>query len=319
MPWIKMHNMIKMNNPLLFLALMVFTACKPGAGEVLITEEENGTWSLIVGQAKLLIDPADGAKDISLQIGEREFLTSKEVRKEYYGNSLWLAPQQQYWPEPKVLDFGPYTVEKSGNGVICTSQPDEENGLQYTKSILANADKQAFIHRYSIINISDTIKQLAAWEVTRFPKQGLSFFPYGDSLAPGTRYLDPSIPMLRRDGMIWHHYDPSQKGHPGKGSKAIMDGKNGWIAYLLNYHVFVKVFPDIAPEKMIPGELDVEIYVDNQYDYIEIEVLSENTRLAAGETLDWEVEWRILEIPSPIDLSAGNLELVNFIRSEIGL
>jgi hypothetical protein len=296
---------------------VIISACKPGSEDGLVKEEADGTWTLSVGQAKLLIDPDDGGKDISLLISGKEFLTGKDIRNEYYGNSLWLAPQKEYWPEPKVLDFEPYTVERLKNGIICTSQPDKVNGFKYSKTILANPGKQAFIHRYSITNISDSVKQLAAWEVTRFPKEGISLFPAGDSMAFGTRYLDPSIPMFRSDGIIWHSYDPSQKGHPGKGSKAIMDGKDGWIAYLLGDHAMVKIFPDIAPDKMVQGELDVEIYVDSEFEYIEIEVLSEKTELGLGESLEWQVEWRILEIPAGMDKSPGSQDLPVFIQSTL--
>ena len=123
--------------------------------------------------------------------------------------------------------------------------------------------------------------------------------------------------MTVSDGMIWHEYDLSQKGHPGRGSKAIIDGRDGWIAYVFKGYAVVKVFEDVLPMNIMPGEQDVEIYVDSRFDYIEIEVLSKKTELVPGEILEWQVEWRILEIPANMDISPGNQDLPTFIQSNL--
>ncbi len=301
-----------------FLAyLLTLPSCSPYPDKVTVSEQADGTWSFEMGSARLLVDPNDGAKDISLLIGDTEYITGKDVRKEYYGSSLWIAPQTRFWPQPKTLDFGVYSVTEVEHGIRCTSQPDEENGLLYIKEIKANALKQAFVHSYTIKNESDSAILLAAWEVTRHPKKGISLFPLGDTTAAGTRYLDASIPMTVSDGMVWHEYDLSQKGHPGRSSKAILDGREGWIAYVLEGYAVVKVFADVHPLDIMPGEQDVEIYVDSRFDYIEIEVLSEKTELAPGESLEWQVEWKILEIPADMDMSPGSQDLPAFIQSSL--
>ena len=301
-----------------FLAyLLTLSSCSPYPDKVTVLEQADGTWSFEMGSARLLVDPNDGAKDISLLIGDTEYLTGKDVRKEYYGSSLWIAPQTRFWPQPKALDFGVYSVTEVEHGIRCTSQPDEETGLLYIKEIKANAVKQAFIHSYTIKNESDSAIMLAAWEVTRHPKKGISLFPFGDTTAPGTRYLDASIPMTVSDGMVWHEYDLSQKGHPGNGSKATIDGRDGWIAYIFEGYAVVKVFADVHPLDIMPGEQDVEIYVDSKFDYIEIEVLSEKTELAPGESLEWQVEWKILEIPADMDISRGSHDLPALIQSSL--
>jgi hypothetical protein len=300
--------------PGLCCLIMLADACIQSAEKVTVRTQEDGSWSLEMGPARLLIDPQDGAKDISLLIGGTEYLTGQEVRKEYYGSSLWIAPQERYWPQPKALDFGTYTVVPVRNGIACTSQQDE-NGLVYRKEITVDVDNRAFVHHYTISNLADSSVLLAAWEVTRHRKQGISLFPQGDASAPATRYLDASIPMTIGHGMVWHAYDLSQKGHPGNRSKAVMDGRDGWIAYVFGGYAVVKVFGDVPPANSLPGEQDVEIYVDSRFDYIEIEVLSEKTVLEPGKSLEWKVEWRILELPAGMEMSPGNQDLPAFIRS----
>jgi hypothetical protein len=259
----------------------------------------------------------DGAKDISLLIGDIEYITGKEVRKEFYGSSLWISPQNKYWPQPKALDFEEYSARLIENGIHCTSRQDEVNGLSYKKMITTDVKKQAFVHHYTIKNESDSAKFLAAWEVTRHHKKGISLFPHGDTSASGTRYLDASIPMTISNGMVWHEYNLTQKGHPGRRSKAILDGKDGWIAYVLDRYAVVKVFEDVLPMNIMPGDQDVEIYVDSRFDYIEIEVLSEKTELAPGDSLEWQVEWKILEIPAGMEINPGNQDLPAFIQSSL--
>jgi hypothetical protein len=297
--------------------LLALHSCSLFRDKATVSEQTNGTWIFKMGPARLIVDPNDGAKDIFLLIGDTEYITGKEVRKEYYGSSLWIAPQSRFWPQPKALDFGKYSVSKLENGIRCRSQLDETNGLSYEKMIIADATKQAFIHRYTISNQSDSSIVLAAWEVTRHPKKGMSLFPHGDTSAPGTRYLDASIPMTLSDGMVWHVYDLTQKGHPGNDSKAIIDGRDGWIAYVFEGYAVVKVFEDVLPVNIMPGDKDVEIYVDSRFDYIEIEVLSEKKELDPGESLEWQVEWRILELPTDMDIPPGSQDLPAFIQSSL--
>jgi hypothetical protein len=294
--------------------IMLAPACSRSAEKGIVSARSDGTWSLEMGDARLVVDPQDGAKDVSLLLGETEYLTGKAVRKEFYGSSLWIAPQDRFWPQPEALDFGTYTVVPVRNGIACTSLQDE-NGLVYRKEITVDADHKAFVHRYTITNHADSSILLAAWEVTRHQKQGISLFPQGDASAPGTRYLDASIPMTISDGMVWHAYDLSQIGHPGHGSKAIMDGRDGWIAYVFGGYAVVKVFKDVLPVNSLPGEQDTEIYVDSRFDYIEIEVLSEKTALAPGDVLEWKVEWRILRLPSDMETNPGSKELPAYIQA----
>jgi hypothetical protein len=296
--------------------ILILQSCSRSPDKATVSSQADGTWTFEMGPARLLVDPNDGAKDISLIIGQTEYIAGKDVRKEYYGSSLWIAPQQRFWPQPWALDFGPYAVTEVQNGIRCISQPDE-NGLIYHKEITADAAQQAFIHRYTISNQSDSSIWLAAWEVTRHHKMGMSLFPQGDTSAPGTRYLDHSIPMTSAGGMIWHEYHRSQKGHPSSKSKAIIDGRDGWIAYVLEGYTVLKIFKDVLPRNTMPGEQDVEIYVDNRFDYIEIEVLSEKTELGPGDKLEWQVEWRILEIPADMDIGRGSQDLPAFIQSSL--
>ncbi len=265
----------------------------------------------------LTIDPGDGAKDIALNAYGVEMLTGKEVRKEYYGSSLWLSPQKDFWPQPDALDYESYRVYEVEGGMLFTSGPDLRHGFQYFKEIRLDDEKNAFIHTYKIKNISDSVQSCAAWEVTRLPKKGLSLFPLSEYGIDRERTIDTSITTLEKDGLMWHSYDPSQLGHPGKHCKTFAFGAEGWLAYVLEDVLLIKQFPNVPPGHIADGESDIEIYVCPRYNYIELESQSPYTSLEPGEELEYSVTWYLKKLPGDMDRIPGNDDLVKFIRETV--
>jgi hypothetical protein len=301
-----------------FLFAVLLMTCKPGTQkntEIIYNLDETITFK--IGDVLLTIDPNDGAKDISLNAYGVELLTGKEVRTEYYGSSLWLSPQKNYWPQPDELDYGSYAVTDVEGGKLFTSQPDHKHGFQYFKETRVDEKNSAFLHRYRIRNISDSLQSCAAWEVTRLPKKGMSVFPVSEHGIDEERAIDPSIPTLLKDGLMWHSYGPSQLGHPGKHCKTFAFGAEGWLAYMLEDVLLVKQFPNFSPGRVAKGESDVEIYVCGEFDYIELESQSAFTTLAPGEELEYIVTWYLGEIPDGLDTKPGSIELAGFIREII--
>ncbi|MBL7112090.1 MAG: DUF4380 domain-containing protein [Bacteroidales bacterium] len=265
----------------------------------------------------LTIDPNDGAKDISLNAYGVELLTGKEVRKEYYGSSLWLSPQGKFWPEPDALDYGPYEVSEVEGGILFTSEPDNMHGFQYFKEIRLDYERNAFIHTYKIKNISDSVQSCAAWEVTRLPKKGLSLFPLSEYGIDKKQTIDTSITTLEKDGLMWHSYDTSQLGHPGKHCKTFAFGSEGWLAYVLEDVLLIKQFPNVSPEHIAEGESDIEIYVCPQFNYIELESQGPYTSLEPGEDLGYTVTWYLKKLPEKIEKKPGSNELIKLVRETI--
>jgi len=299
-----------------FLSLIILVlSCKsPVKDHSIITKNEDQTITFKINGISLIIDPADGAKDISLNAFGLELLSWKNVREEYYGNSLWLSPQNVYWPQPDVLDYGKYSISEVDDGKLFKSQPDTTNGFQYFKEIRIDEKRKAFIHTYRIKNISDSVQSCAAWEVTRHPKKGISFFPLSDHGVDLERAIDSSIHTVEAEGVLWHTYDPSQLGHPGRHCKTFAFGAEGWLAFLMDNVLLLKQFPNYSPGQVAEGESDVEIYVSPENDYIELEEQSAYTSLEPGEILTWTVTWYIRQVPSDIQIEPGSIELLKLAR-----
>ena len=277
----------------------------------------DGTITFKTDGVQLKIDPNDGAKDISLNAFGIELLTDKDVRKEYYGSSLWLSPQKNFWPQPEFLDYGQYEVSEIKDGIRFSSKPDDEHGYQYFKEIIVDNEKNAFIHRYRIKNITDSVSSCAAWEVSRLHKKGLSFFPVSEHGIDMDRNIDSSITTLTKDGMMWHSYDPSQVDHPGKHCKTFAFGAEGWLAYVVNDVLLIKQFPNVAPEHIASGESDIEIYVCPTFNYIELESQGPYTSLNPGDDLEYTVTWYLKKLPEDMDKAPGNPHIVKLVREII--
>lgn len=235
------------------------------------------------------VDTYFGARIISLEYKGIELLTSKEVHPDYFGSSFWLSPSNSYWPPSKTLDTYPYTAEKKEDKMIFTSQKDKNLGLVYQKSISINQQDTCVKLSYVIKNMGDSARKLAAWEVTRFPKEGISVFPVNMNHIEQYRLFDEIVPSKIKDGMMWHQFTPGMEIN--NKPKLFADGLEGWIAFIQKDILLIKSFNDVPFGKEAPGENDIEIYIKPENNYIEIENQSEHIDLLPGESFIWEVKW----------------------------
>lgn len=275
--------------------------------------------TIISGKGSLSISPNEGARINSLRYDSLELLSEKEIHPIYFGSSLWLSPSKIYWPPSEVLDQAPYTYKKQENGYVFKSLNDKTLNLRYIKEVYPVDSERiiSFSIHYTITNIGQNNKSLAAWQVTRLPKDGISFFPVGQTQNTKYKELDPSIKMIRKNGIIWHAYEPGDTLISDNHSKFFCDGSEGWIAFINKKHLFVKHFPDVDPANFAPDETDIEIYVKDVLPYIEIEIQSAYETLFPGQSLYWSVNWFLTSIPDSINIDEKNKNLIDFTRSVI--
>lgn len=253
---------------------------------------------------------AKGGRIVSYKLGEKEMLTQTSEH-ENYGSTLWTAPQSDWgWPPYDILDNQDYNVEECENDLKLISKPDPKSGFQFEKSWNVNEDQSIHIE-YLIRNISNSIKSLGAWEVTRVPCGGLVFFPDGGvAKVPGSS-LKPDIQI---DGINWIHID---KKPILEHKKLFSTAKEGWVAYAISGLLFVKQFPDTKPENYSPQQGEVEIYVNKDKSYIELENQGNYQVLQPGETLSYDENWYLISIPKEINIIPGKRELPALVRQQI--
>jgi hypothetical protein len=265
-----------------------------------------------VNNTSLEIESNHGGRISSLALEGNEFLSSKSVHPKYYGSTLWMSPQAK-WSVSRlqgVLDNSVYNLVVSDmSSLHLKSQNDSLSGFLFEKQFFGNAKDTSIRIRYIITNISDEKKELAPWEVTRVPTGGLAFFPKGSH--PPLQKSNLAIQDLQ--GLIWYPYDSTTVSK----QKLFMNGGEGWLAYVKDEIILIKQFADINPNQVAPGEEEVEIYVDKEKSYIELENQGIYRTLLPSDTLTYDVKWYIRNLPSHIQSRIGNNDLIEYVRSVI--
>ncbi len=266
-------------------------------------------FDLEAGKMRMTIS-VNGGRIVSLKYNETEFLTQASEH-ENFGSTLWPAPQSNWgWPPYAVLDSMEYTAVRQGNILKMTSKPDTKSGFQIEKT-WQPAGKNSVLINYLIRNISDQSKSVGAWEVTRFPCGGLAFFPDGGAADVPASKLKPDF---MQKGINWLSIN---KQPIPQHLKLYSTASEGWLAYAIHGMLFVKQFPDTKPEEYSPHQGEVEIYINKDKSYTELENQGAYKTLKPGEALNYQEIWHLEPIPEKWKANAGNEKLVRMVRQTV--
>ena len=273
--------------------------------------KKNGIYTIKNAAQELTIDPSIGGRITELKLNDINFLTTKSIHPIFWGSTLWPSPQK-IWGGPDLveLDRSVYTDTILDNTLKMVSKPDPKSGFIFTKEFSVNSKLGAFELKYSITNGSDTIRKVAAWEVTRVQTGGLTFFPTGQ----GLRWGNIAGLVKESNGISWFNYEPDKI--PSKHNKFFSDGKEGWIAQVNNGIIFIKYFKDEPKELAAPSEAEIEVYTNPDKTYVEVEVQGGYTTLKPGASLTWTVFWYIKKLPK-MKVETGNQKLIDFVRNQM--
>ena len=253
---------------------------------------------------------ANGGRIISYSLGKNEFITSLKEHVNF-GSTLWVAPQSDWgWPPYDALDNQEYVTTKIGDKVKMISKPDPISGLQFEK-IWVPAGNQSIQIIYKIKNISRTAKRIGAWEVTRVPCGGVAFFPWGGS---GSVPQSSLKKYVRKKNINWISIDKTPLHNH---QKLFSTGKEGWLAYAFNGTLFVKQFQDTKYFQYSPNQGEIEIYLDKNKNYAELENHGSYQLLLSGQAISYKSTWYLANIPKGINTNIGNEKLATFCRNRI--
>lgn len=261
--------------------------------------QEEQQYFINVGNLHMTISE-NGGKILSLKYDETEVFSQLRW-PESFGSTFWTSPQREWnWPPVSEFDKQPYTVEQNDDAIVMTSQPSSRLGLQVSKKFTTDEQRKAIVITYSIKNVTDTIRSVAPWEITRVPNSGLIFFDASkESISPANL-----LPFQFAHDAAWYQADATNENR-----KINADGK-GWLAYANNGLLLVKQFTDLDASQPAPGEAEVQVYVNRGTTYIELESQGAYTALNPGQQLSWTVCWYLLPCDTESQPSQSLLDLV---------
>jgi hypothetical protein len=237
------------------------------------------------GPLALELDPTDGGRIVELSLAGRSVVVPRSESVRAYGSSFWPSPQSDWkWPPPPELDALPWQARIDGPAIVAESLENREQRLSASQRIEA-LSSGGFAIDYRIRNHSSTPRKLAGWQNTRVRPRGLTFFP---SSSPS--YPQSAFALAPQSGVMWFAHGGHGDARKGK---LFADGDEGWLAHVDGDLLFVKVFPEVAPERQAPGEGEVEIYVDPAGEFVEVEQQGPYEEVAPGGELHWSCRWAL--------------------------
>ena len=258
---------------------------------------ENSQYSITSADVTLVIDAAKGGKILSFKYKDQEVLNQGRFPNSF-GSTFWTSPQAQWnWPPVPEYDTKPYTAEVKDNVLVLTGEKSERFGYRVGKKLHVCPNDGAIVITYTIFNESGETRQVAPWEISRVPNDGVLFFQ-ADAVEPANNMK--GLPFTFKDGIAWSQMDEAPENR-----KINADG-TGWLAFNNGKVLFVKMFQDLAEGQAAPAEAEIQIYANPGKTFVEIEEQGAYTTLQPGESVDWTVRWYLL----PAEGTDNGLEAV---------
>lgn len=276
-------------------------------------QQDGSLFSLEVGNLVFTVDSTYGAKVSSLTLDGTEFMVTPDmVSTDYlWGATLWPSPQSEWdWVDSDKLvwDHEEYTASIDGDTVSFTGKEvsvDNGDSFYFIKNFWASSADTTISLNYSMVNTTGKTIKKALWELTRVPVGGLTFWPTGQGgtwgqLAPATEEINDHT---------W--YD--RESEDGTNLKFFADGLDGWFAHVdESGSLYIKTFEDVDQSEFASGEGEIELWVADEY--IELENQGPCRDIADEAQLDYEVKWYLRPLPDNIEVTAGNMELVEYVK-----
>jgi hypothetical protein len=279
-----------------------------GAAAAPMLQIRGDVYNFTYGRRSFAVDAAHGARITRFGLGEENLLTGPEVDMLNFGSTFWPSPQERWgWPPVPELDSEPYErMQGTGDTLVFRSGPGIRAKVSVSKEIHAQDSEDSVAITYTLTNEDSAAASWAAWEITRVPAGGLSFFPTGE------RRVSTQLSVVEQGGVSWFQHDPMKIS--GEGQKLTGDGAEGWLAHLDGRRLLVKKFTDVPADAQAPApEAEIALYAARGY--VEIEPQGPYTELMPGASLSWTVRWIVAELPAQLSVELGSTELVEFVRA----
>lgn len=292
-----------------------WAAAGSGGSQVMLTLKQpidrgDGKLVLELGSTYFEVKPEHGGRITSLRQAGQEllWLSGADNYADALGSTFWPSPQSWPWPPPAEIDTHAYAPSVDASGVITLDgKKNDATSLKVSKRFRADLVREALELEYAMTNAGDAAVSWAPWEITRMPASGLAFWPTG-----GAPYGDQPLPNQSELGHTWCRPDEAE----GEG-KLFADGAAGYLAYVLGDRLLLKQFEDVPASAAAPNEAEIELYVNPDHSYVEVENQGRYGSIAPGQTVRWKVIWYVRKLPVGMTASASRADLVAFVQKTL--
>ena len=273
-----------MKKSLLLLLAALCLGCLSASAQNVQTLEDS-RYSLSNGDVTMVVDAAHGGKILSFKLGDREVLNQGRFPNSF-GSTFWTSPQAEWnWPPVAEYDTKPFEATVQDGCLLLTGQKSERFGYRIRKEFRVDPKDGAFVLKYTIVNESGETRQVAPWEISRVPNDGVLFFE-AKAVEPANNMA--GLPFEFKHKAAWYVMDEARENR-----KINADGK-GWLAYCAGGLLFVKKFQDLKTGEPAPAEAEIQAYANPGKTFVEIEEQGPFKTLESGAELDWTVRWYLL-------------------------
>lgn len=306
------------------------TTAGTDGGASLITPIERGTLDVYqFGDATFTVDGPNGARISSFTMGTSpNVLTGPAVNAQFWGGTFWTAPQGDWWTgmvpaNYAPIDYAPYMMTVGADtsitavGTTATfAKPAKE--VAVTKKFSFDAATSSVAITYTMMNMGTTTIQLGHWELARVLPGGLTFYPAA-AAAPVIQYGMMTVQKIGAED--W--FDETTFPKAGAAAKSVGDAAmgGGWIAHVIpdagGPLVLIRSFPDIPVGSAGTGDGAVEIFMQVDGSYEEIELHNQLLMIDAGASAAWTVHWALRRLPVGTAVTAGSQALVDFVQQQL--
>jgi len=276
------------------------------------------SYVLEFGDTYFEVNPMLGARVINVHLKGGQNLLGAGKDADNMGSTFWPSPQSAWtWPPTDTsasignINNAPYTPSNDDTSMTLVGMAASSLGVSVTKKFEADLAKEAIVATYTMIGSG---KMAAPWEITRFKQAGVTFYPTGSDMPKGNDTMDPPV-FTMGAGCTWVAAPGTFASASAKDQKLFADGSGGWLAHAEDDWVIVKKFMD-TNGMAAAGESEIQAYLNNPGNtgnptpYMEVEQQG-----AYGAVGTWTVTWFVRKLPSGVTATAGNQQLVDFVKS----
>lgn len=287
--------------------------------------KSGNTWSVTLGDAVFEVDASTGARITGFSLGGTQVIVPESAvsgssagNENNFGSTFTLSPQADSgWPPPEHMDTDTYAAAAEGAVLTMESDSGDVNGsdIQVTKVFTADAANNTITIEYRVTNGGSGSASWAPWQITRVPRNGITFFGTGSAVSG----VPAELTIEEAGAYSFWSYSAADVDEHEWGDKWVGDGK-GWLAHAHEGVLLLMQFDDIEPAQFADGEGEIEIYASAQDPYVEIEPQGAYAPIAGGSTLSWSVKWSLHAIPDTVAEEPGQAlgDLASGLATELG-